>query len=270
MDPRTPLFVGSPDQGRNELRMPGWKAPDYLAEPKARQGLWKEGHIESAILGQLQEFQVYLPAGYENSEQRYPLLIVNNGQQALEMGKMDYALENLIGKRVAPLIAVFVNGNRDAYMGEDQANFARFLAEELIPHLDGKYRTQKDAASRGIMGLATSALFSTYAANKHAGSFGRLAVQSFVFSDTLREQLKTVIRESSAKLSAFVVISSNDYDFPGFDAEADSRELADMLKEKGHQVKTMEVAGAPSWGSWRGQTGAILEWFAPAEEDGDM
>ncbi len=60
-------------------------------------------------------------------------------------------------------------------------------------------------------------------------------------------------------------ISSNDFKVPGFDAAADSRKLISLLRGRDVPVKEQNVSGAPSWGSWRAQTGIILGWFAPPE-----
>jgi len=86
----------------------------------------------------------------------------------------------------------------------------------------------------------------------------------------MQEPFFASLAEATGKVDAFVEISSNDYKFPGFDAQADSRKLVETLKARGHRVREHETATAPSWSGWRGRTGVILGWLAPAGETDKM
>ncbi|MDJ0841687.1 MAG: PQQ-binding-like beta-propeller repeat protein [Acidobacteriota bacterium] len=263
-DPLNPHQVGASGRMRSELRMPGWEAPDYLGEPKGPRGKIDTFEFESKIRGDKREVKVYLPPGYADSEARYPLMIVNNGLPVLDVAKMDVALDNLIGKKVAPVIVAFISGNRNEMMGEDQMSYVEFLTTELLPHLDKTYRTKAEPAARGLMGAGQSSVVSLVAAMQKPHHFGKLAQQSYVMLEPAREQHLGLVKDGEVdKVSVFVDISTNDYKFPGIDAEASSRELVKLLKEKGYEVTTTETASGPGYASWRARYGKIMAWFSP-------
>ncbi len=100
----------------SEFTMPGWGYPTHLHEPTGERGRIESFAFRSEIsrsergitFAIEREIKVYLPPGYDDGGERYPLLIVNNGLRALEFGKMDHSLDNLIGRTVAPLIVALV------------------------------------------------------------------------------------------------------------------------------------------------------------------
>ena len=65
--------------------------------------------FRSEILDNTRQIQVWRPPGYgSDPETRYPVLVVNHGDNLLRGGLMRNTLDNLVGKDVAPLVAVFV------------------------------------------------------------------------------------------------------------------------------------------------------------------
>jgi enterochelin esterase-like enzyme len=115
------------------------------------------------------------------------------------------------------------------------------------------------------MGAMSGAVIASYTALKAPGTFGKLALQTFFFWE-FEETLTALVGElAPGQLAAYVEISSNDFNVAGFDAAADSRKLISLLRARGIPVEEQNVSGAPSWGSWRAQTGIILGWFAPPE-----
>ena len=80
--------------------MPGWVRPKHLDEPTGERGRiesfkFRSGTLVSSRgipLEQEREIKVYLPPAYDEGEERYPLLVVNNGIQALQ-GDVPAAVE---------------------------------------------------------------------------------------------------------------------------------------------------------------------------------
>lgn len=270
LDPGNPLVVGDGPQARNELRMPNWPVPDHLKEPGGPTGKVQDLSFHSALFDADFEIKVYLPAGYEGSEGRYPL-VVNTHQNALTVGKMDRSLDNLLGHKAAPVIVAFLPPLSADQAGVERDKYVDFLCSELVPHLDKSFRTQADPGKRTIMGVGRGAVMSTYAAVKHPEVFGKVANQSFVYFGEMGADLKAALENmAEMKTEFFVELSSNDYDFPGIKAEADSRALVETLKQKGAKVTTVETAGAPSWSHWRSTLGPILESLHPVEVKAEM
>jgi len=153
-DPLNPLTMGDAPAQRNELRMPDWPAPDYLAAPTGERGSLTKLTVDSKALGAPWTLDVYLPAGYATSETAYPLVVVNDSN-ALNIAKMDVSLDNLIGARVAPVIVVFVPRGRQEYTGNKRDQYVSFLCDELLPQLAASYRLAEGAAMHTVMGVGT-------------------------------------------------------------------------------------------------------------------
>ena len=271
LDPRNPHIIGEGQRARNELRMPQWKVPDFFHAPRGPVGSVAELELDSKTLGGKRKVDVYLPAGYEGSDKRYPLLVVNDNMIRTR-GAMQTALDNLIGRQeVAPVIVAFVaRGDRAEFTGEKRDVYAQFITSELLPQLDRDYRTKTGAANRMVMGIGTGAVAAVYASITHPGVFGKVSTQSFVVPPDFHEGFFQQLDTAKPGTSYFVEISTNDYEFSGYDAEADSRRLAESLKTKGNNVRTKTTAGAPGIGHWRSGMADILSWMAPGSKKGDM
>ncbi|MDA2937055.1 PQQ-binding-like beta-propeller repeat protein [Acidobacteria bacterium AH-259-A15] len=272
-DPLNPRRSQSPWGEKSELAMPGWVSPKHIEEPTGKRGRVESFNFKSEIRGNERVIKVYLPPGYDEGEERYPLLIVNNDFQALKSGKMDHSLDNLIGKSVAPVIVAFVAAfswtdttwQEYEYGGPATEKYAQMLAEELVPHLDEKYRTIAGAHARAIMGNWLGGLVSLYAALHHPQVFGKVAVQSLQLLRPVGDEVLSLVRGQEKQAVQFYV-DWDRYDFRStefetFDLREDSRKFADLLKEKGYSFAGGEFAGGPGWGSWRVRTDKILEAF---------
>ena len=110
-DPGNPFTVDNGFQVSSELRMPQWPASPHLEPPVdgASLGTLDRFPFRSDILDSTREIQVWRPADYgQDDEQRYPVLVVNHGDNLLRGGLMKNVLDNLVGESVAPVVAVFV------------------------------------------------------------------------------------------------------------------------------------------------------------------
>ena len=158
--------------------------------------------FESKILGNARELTVYLPAGYDEKEdRRYPVLYMQDGQNLFDAERayipgqhwqMKEAADNAIGERTAsPMIIVGVDhsgiGRMDEYTpsrdkkhqgGGRADDYARMLVEELKPMIDARYRTLPDAANTAVGGSSLGGLVSLHVALKRPDVFGRAAAMS--------------------------------------------------------------------------------------------
>ena len=77
----------------SEFAMPGWVRPAHLDEPTGERGRIESFKFTSGTLvtsrgiplEQEREIKIYLPPAYDEGQERYPLLVVNNGIQALSV-----------------------------------------------------------------------------------------------------------------------------------------------------------------------------------------
>ncbi|MFQ5927930.1 MAG: alpha/beta hydrolase-fold protein, partial [Terriglobia bacterium] len=243
----------------SELAMPGWVSPKHLEVPTGERGRMESFNFKSEILGNEREVKVYLPRGYSEGEERYPLLVVNDGVMALVTGKMDHSLDNLIGKSVASVIVAFVDALPYSIMWKEQggpltAKYAQMLAEELVPHLGAKYRTSPRPEARAIMGNDLGALVSLYATLHHPQVFSKVAVQSLRLQRPVGDEVLALLRGREKQPIQFYVdwdrYDLRSTEFMGIDRRANSRKLADLLKEKGYTFAGGESTGSAGWTGW--------------------
>ena len=269
-DPHNPYSVDNGFAVSSELRMPGWPASPHLEEPAedAPRGTLDRFQFRSTILDNTREIQVWRPADYgQDPEQRYPLLVLNHGDNLVRGGLMQNALDNLVGDSVAPVIAVFVpRASSPEYGGAAAENYMRFLIEELLPHLDHHYLT--DPAQRAIMGPASAGVAAVLAAFTHPDVFQKAAAQSYYPIEPAHEQLPGIIAAAGDKPDlVYVVWSRHDYELGDGRTAADAaQELLGWLREADVKAVEQVTDYSPGWAGWRGQYDEILPALFPVEE----
>ncbi|HEY0083182.1 MAG TPA: glycoside hydrolase family 15 protein, partial [Pyrinomonadaceae bacterium] len=168
----------------NFFTMPGYR-PSALAE--ARWDL--RGTIErldaptSLLEGGKRKIQVYLPPSYaRDAVARFPVLYLQDGSEYATRARAAVVAEQLIGAgRVAPFIIVFVDPVErfKEYSANDK--FADFMAKELVPFVDARYRTRASRGARALMGASLGGVISVWTAIRHPNMFARVAGQSTAF-----------------------------------------------------------------------------------------
>ncbi len=271
-DPLNPRRVPSEWYGeQSELVMPGRVEPAHLApHDGSAAGRVETVNLASAILGGEREVTVYLPHGYDASAERYPLLVVNEGQQWLAAGHMANSLDNLIASGVAPLVAAFVHAHPDAGWaevgGRRTVDYVAMLADELLPRLEHDYRLRAGPEQRAVMGKWRGAVAAAWAALARPDRFGLAALESFGASEEIEPALLALVTHPAASRARFVV-NWNRYELRNsrdLDLARQSAHLAGLLRAAGHEVAGGERIDSHGWGSWRAHLGEILAEFVPA------
>lgn len=273
-DPGNPHPIGSIFGPSSELRMPGWRVPEQL---ESQEGPLR-GRLETIEDGG-RTLRIYLPPDYDESGERYPLLVVQEGEGG-ETAKLERILDTLAGRSVAPVVAVLLPRLGREHGPDALTDYARWVTSDLVPRLDRTYRTSGD---RTLLGAGSGAPISAWIAFTRPGVFRQLGLQSFflkglfgklgagAFSITpqAQDELLSVVRTGTAKpLELYVEWSVRESVDPssGLDAKADTERLLAALAAGGYAVRRKEVAAAPGYGSWRAQFPAILETFFPISQ----
>jgi enterochelin esterase-like enzyme len=266
-DPRNPRSVNNGGAGvASELRMPDWPASPHVEPPAegAPRGTLDKFQFRSLILDNTREIQVWRPADYgRDRAKRYPVLVANHGDNLIRGELMQNTLDNLVGKTVEPLIAVFVpRAAGPEYGGPQGEAYTRFLVEELLPNIDRNYRT--DPARRAIMGPGSAGVAAMAAAFQRPQVFQKAAVQSFYPIPPTQDRLPGLITAAGPKPElVYVVYSNHDYDVSGRRAEEASRELIGQLRTAKVNVVEQVADYSPGWAGWRGQDDEILAALFP-------
>lgn len=123
--------------------------------------------FSSSIAKQDVGYAILLPPGYQDSDQRYPVVYYLHGGRPGSEAKSVRLAEQLVELRqqhdLDPVIYVFVNGgpvshynvpDRIGRAGRPDAVGADVFIKELIPHVDATYRTIARRESRGLEGFS--------------------------------------------------------------------------------------------------------------------
>ncbi len=159
--------------------------------------------FHSKLLGETRRVYVQLPHDYGRSNQRYPVLVVLDGEWLFELARAHaryYADYEAAQPTIPPMIVVGlenVHRDRDYTPTPDSGKeyvfdgaggagrFLDFLETELLPLLDARYRT---ASSRTLVGWSFGGLFTIHAAIERPALFDAyLAIGPAVWWDGERE-----------------------------------------------------------------------------------
>ncbi|MCP3980601.1 MAG: PQQ-binding-like beta-propeller repeat protein [bacterium] len=248
------------------LSMPQWEGPDFLGEPAGKTGRIATHTLTSAGLEMDHEVHVYLPPGYDESAASYPVAYVHGGNGARERGDVPRALDNLIGKSVAPMIAVFIGTTPPPY--GSPAPYAQMVAGELIPFIDETYRTIKDASGRASVGTSMLGFPTLLCALMQPGTFGNISLQSAAIMDFSRAVLDPMVKTPEEQ-PLRIYMDWGKYDLRNPDehwnmSTANSAFFA-LLQEKGYEVAGGEVHDGTGWSSWRNRTDEVFSTLFPIE-----
>ena len=111
--------------------------------------------FESAVLRTKAPFNIILPEGYAESEQRYPVLILLHGFGDTYRAWVEKT--NLaVYARKYPLIIVMPDGKTGWYTNGVGSNvrWEDYVMKDLVPYVDAHYRTLQDQGRMAVAGLS--------------------------------------------------------------------------------------------------------------------
>ena len=249
--------------------------------------------FRSRILGNRRDVLVYLPAGYSRfARRRYPVLYLQDGQNVFDAATafsgvewgVDETAQRLVRKKlIEPLIIVAV-----ANTGEDRIHeyvptrgvihyeedrkkrskglgrkYGQFLAEELKPYIDKKYRTRPEAEHTGLGGSSLGGLITMALGLWFPDVFSRLMVMSpSVWWDN--EVVVRMVEDLENKLPLKIWMDTGTSEVGWHRAQ----HLRDALIEKGWKLyddlQYSEVSGGDhSEGAWAARVDPALRFLFP-------
>ena len=248
------------NNGLSEFELTGWSEPGFAAD-KSNSGQTNIQSFSSAG----GTARVWLPKGYQSSSKDFQLVVITEGNEWLESGRLTTILDYLQEEDGFDAIVVFVSSNGNREMGgSNTKGFARRLATELMPAIESKYRISKNPADRTIVGKRGAAVASVYTTLRYPKTFGQCIAVSYGRADTVRaddiaEQIAT-LKEDKPRISLYW----NRYEVSrpqSFDCRLQSRELVELLKKNKFDVVSHERPDSSNWRAWRILAGMGIKAF---------
>ena len=218
---------------------------------------------------------VYTPAGYEESNKRYPVFYLLHGMGGdeeawLALGRASQILDNLIAAGKAnPMIVVMTNGNvsQEAAPGESSLGYIVPTMQlpktmdgsmeesfpDVVNFIDATYRTVKRKSGRAIAGLSMGGFHSLHISKQYPDMFDYIGlfsaaimpdkqVKSSVYDNT--ENKLKIQFDKNPKLY-WIAIGKTDFLYKA------NEEYRKMLNEKGFKYTYYETDEGHIWRNWR-------------------
>jgi len=240
---------------------------------------------DSPTLGMTRRLFVYTPYGYENNNDKYPVLYLLHGAGGDEdawstMGRTRQILDNLIEKGLAkPMICVMPNGNpnqvaartlmipekpmdREAYMNN---SYPKSIVEDIVPFIEKNYRVDAIPEARAIAGLSMGGGHTITTSLMYPGFFDYICPLSMgigmrfgnsnVDQDEVMKTYETQFKALKKEGYKLYFLACGDSDFL-FDS---AKTLDKMLTDNGLEHTFFVTPGGHTWSNWR----IYLNTFAP-------
>ncbi len=286
-DERNPHRVLSGFGAFSELAMPGYEYPEVFAPfrdgtPGSFEGL-DLLTIPTGVLPYEHEALVYTPPGYADDEAvHYPTVTFMDGRDYVAFAHVPAVLDWLIEQdEIEPVIAVFLDPpNRHGFQEPNRTteyglndDFVTFLADELVPFIDARYRTRTDPESRLIVGDSYGGLIATYVPFRRSDVFGLGYGQSGYHSFQNNTLIRLVQEADVPPIRLYIDVGTYERTvgvglLP--DAEIDftaaNRRMRDVLAARGYDFVYAEYPEGHTWGNWRAHLLDALPHFFPSHQ----
>jgi len=290
LDPATNAFIGYGHMC-NGFEIPDSDGSFYDLEDVPHGNVLIKNYFSKTIKAWRHIF-VYTPPGYEtNISTRYPVLYLQHGggedeRVWIEMGRTNVILDNLIAEgKVRPFIVVMETSAaykpgevppqppRPRPAGERQEpaaagarprmvfsfdTYKEVMINDLIPFIDGNFRTLSDGSSRAMAGLSMGGMVTRQVTLANLDKFAYIGL--FSGGSISMEDVKNTPGFKEKVKLVFVSYGSRELENGRTRFGDDPKANTDALKEAG--IKThfyVSPLTAHEWQSWR----RSLREFAP-------
>ena len=143
-------------------------------------------------------YNIYLPPGYEESWEKYPVAYHLHGWTGNESSEI-WTLQKIYKSKKA--IFVFPN-NSPVIENFENLPVESMIVNELIPHIDHEYRTNADRENRMVSGFSMGGGMAFYYAVKHPELFASVTAYAGTYHHYYHKDCGTVgaVPENAAEL----------------------------------------------------------------------
>lgn len=192
-DPGSQTYIGY-GKPTSAVEVPEPDGGDFYAIQDVPHGEVRERWYYARAAGDWRRAYVYTPPGYDATpERRYPVLYLQHGGGEDEtgwqrQGRVSFILDNLLAAgQIVPMLVVMANG----YAGAPESArpgpagrrrraeaFGATLLADLVPLIDGAYRTLPDPAHRALAGLSMGGAQALHVGLAHPEAFAWIGAVS--------------------------------------------------------------------------------------------
>lgn len=248
-DPLNPRTVQAYAGPRSEVRMPFWVAQAELDDTgEVAKGDLIAETVTSKYLGGRRRVWFYVPPGYAAAtEQLFPVVYVLDGSNYVEKMDVPRVLDRLIAaKAIPPVIAVFAEpGDRQEEYSRNQ-RWRAFMATELVPMVDQRFRTFSAPDQRVILGSSLAAYGAVDLAVEYPSLFGLCAAIAPPAQTYSLIENQTKARGAVVSIKFFVLGGVYDSMIDG------ARKLRTTLDDYSAPVTYIEVSEGHNTNTFRG------------------
>jgi enterochelin esterase-like enzyme len=273
LDPRNPSRTLSGYGLHSEVRMPKFASSPYLQHrDTVPHGTIITLKLHDHILPPLRRYTIagrkvliYLPPGYDTLS-HLSSVYVHNGSEAIDFAKMPTIIDNLIAERkIQPVIAVLIPpaGNKDEYIRDHRDRFVRFLCDELVRTIDNRYKTDRSALKRAMIGISSGGHISLFTVISRPDIFQNVGGQSSTITPQLRELTQKRAEGNTFSLSMKIYLDCGRFDINNDlgDFLQLNRNYSDLLSSLRIPHYYREVNDGHQWASWRERIPDMLVYF---------
>ena len=225
----------------------------------------------SKVDGAWRPLMVYTPAGYNESNESYPVVYIQHGggedhRGWMEQGRTAQIMDNLIAAgKAKPMIVVSSNSNVQSrnggfgggYSWQGMQTFRSELLENVIPFVEKTYRVKKDRKSRAMCGLSMGGGQSFYIGLRDPEVFANVGVFSTgmfggiqgASNFDLEKEVPGMLTDTKTFNQQFDVffVSCGEQD-PRIEY---TRNIVKKMRDGGVEVKFNSYPGDHEWQVWR-------------------
>lgn len=242
------------------FEMPGAEGAFQTYDKSVPHGIVSVVDYWSSSLGTLRHAHVYTPPGYMRDSAHYPVLYLVHGagdsdDSWTSVGHANYILDNLIAAgKARPMIVVMPFGHTPERPGANMLannDFGQDLFKDLIPYVDGHFRTVAKPTARAMAGLSMGGAHTLQFGLPHSEVFHYVGIFSMGLGNASQitgyETANAQGLSESGKSMSLVYYAIGNKDF----LYATAAPTRAMMDKYGIKYVFHESDGGHTWINWR-------------------